>query len=195
MRLVIIKYNAGNVQSVSFALERLGINFSITDNVEEIRSADKILFPGVGEASTTMAFLRDKKLDKLIPELKQPVLGICLGMQLMCRYSQENDTTCLGIFDEDVKRFIPTPSKKVPHMGWNRLSLTDSWLNRDLENEFVYFVHSYYVPVNAHSSAITEYVNPFSAALHKNNFYAVQFHPEKSAFAGEKVLKSFLQIK
>ena len=195
MRLVIIKYNAGNVQSVSFALERLGINFSITDNVEEIRSAYKILFPGVGEASTTMAFLRDKKLDKLIPELKQPVLGICLGMQLMCRYSQENATTCLGIFDEDVKRFIPTPSKKVPHMGWNRLSLTDSWLNRDLENEFVYFVHSYYVPVNAHSSAITEYVNPFSAALHKNNFYAVQFHPEKSAFAGEKVLKSFLQIK
>lgn len=194
MKLVIIKYNAGNVQSVSFALERLGINFSITDNTEEIKSADKVLFPGVGEASTTMAFLRDKNLDKLIPELTQPVLGICLGMQLMCRYSEENDTSCLGIFDEDVKRFVPTSSQKVPHMGWNKLNLTDSWLSRDLENEFVYFVHSYYVPVNSHSSAITEYINPFSAALHKNNFYAVQFHPEKSALAGEKVLKSFLQV-
>lgn len=194
MKLVIIKYNAGNVQSVSFALERLGINFSITDNAEEIKSADKVLFPGVGEASTTMAFLRDKNLDKLIPELTQPVLGICLGMQLMCRYSEENDTSCLGIFDEDVKRFVPTSSQKVPHMGWNKLNLTDSWLSRDLENEFVYFVHSYYVPVNSHSSAITEYINPFSAALHKNNFYAVQFHPEKSALAGEKVLKSFLQV-
>lgn len=194
MKLVIIKYNAGNVQSVSFALERLGINFSITDNAEEIKSADKVLFPGVGEASTTMAFLRDKNLDKLIPELNQPVLGICLGMQLMCRYSEENATSCLGIFDEDVKRFVPTSSQKVPHMGWNKLNLTDSWLSRDLENEFVYFVHSYYVPVNSHSSAITEYINPFSAALHKNNFYAVQFHPEKSALAGEKVLKSFLQV-
>lgn len=194
MKLVIIKYNAGNVQSVSFALERLGINFSITDNAEEIKSADKVLFPGVGEASTTMAFLRAKNLDKLIPELTQPVLGICLGMQLMCRYSEENDTSCLGIFDEDVKRFVPTSSQKVPHMGWNKLNLTDSWLSRDLENEFVYFVHSYYVPVNSHSSAITEYINPFSAALHKNNFYAVQFHPEKSALAGEKVLKSFLQV-
>ncbi|HLT73505.1 MAG TPA: imidazole glycerol phosphate synthase subunit HisH [Ohtaekwangia sp.] len=194
MKLVIIKYNAGNVQSVSFALERLGINFSITDNTEEIKSADKVLFPGVGEASTTMAFLRAKNLDKLIPELTQPVLGICLGMQLMCRYSEENDTSCLGIFDEDVKRFVPTSSQKVPHMGWNKLNLTDSWLSRDLENEFVYFVHSYYVPVNAHSSAITEYINPFSAALHKNNFYAVQFHPEKSALAGEKVLKSFLKV-
>lgn len=194
MKLVIIKYNAGNVQSVSFALERLCINFSITDNAEEIKSADKVLFPGVGEASTTMAFLRAKNLDKLIPELTQPVLGICLGMQLMCRYSEENDTSCLGIFDEDVKRFVPTSSQKVPHMGWNKLNLTDSWLSRDLENEFVYFVHSYYVPVNAHSSAITEYINPFSAALHKNNFYAVQFHPEKSALAGEKVLKSFLQV-
>ncbi len=194
MKLVIIKYNAGNVQSVSFALERLGIDFLITDNAEEIKSADKVLFPGVGEASTTMAFLRDKQLDKLIPELKQPVLGICLGMQLMCRYSEENDTTCLGIFDEDVKRFIPTSSKKVPHMGWNQLGLTNSWLSRDLENDFVYFVHSYYVPVNAHTSAITEYINPFSSALHKENFYAVQFHPEKSALAGEKVLKSFLQV-
>ncbi len=194
MKLVIIKYNAGNVQSVSFALERLGIDFLVTDNAEEIKSADKVLFPGVGEASTTMAFLRDKQLDKLIPELKQPVLGICLGMQLMCRYSEENDTTCLGIFDEDVKRFIPTSSKKVPHMGWNQLGLTNSWLSRDLENDFVYFVHSYYVPVNAHTSAITEYINPFSSALHKENFYAVQFHPEKSALAGEKVLKSFLQV-
>ncbi len=195
MKLVIIKYNAGNVQSVSFALERLGIDFTITDDVEEIKAADKVLFPGVGEASTTMTFLREKKLDKLIPELRQPVLGICLGMQLMCRHSEENDTSCLGIFDEEVRRFIPTPSKKVPHMGWNQLSLTDSWLSRDLENEFVYFVHSYYVPVTASSSAITAYICPFSAALHKDNFYAVQFHPEKSALAGEKVLKSFLRVK
>src|SRR5690606_17624793 len=194
MNVVIVKYNAGNVQSVSFALERLGLNFTITDNAEEIKKADKVLFPGVGEASTTMAFLKEKKLDQLIPSLKQPVLGICLGMQLMCSHSEENNTPCLGIFTESVKKFIPSASQKVPHVGWNELALTESWLDRKLENEYVYFVHSYYVPVTQHTSAITNYTVPFSAAIHRDNFYAVQFHPEKSAGAGELVLKSFLTI-
>jgi imidazole glycerol-phosphate synthase subunit HisH len=194
MKLVIVKYNAGNVQSVSFALERLGVNFSISDDLEEIRSADKILFPGVGEASTTMKFLKEKNLHTLLPTLKQPFLGICLGMQLMCRHSEENDTTCLGIFDEEVKKFIPTPTQKVPHMGWNELTITEGWLDPALNDQHVYFVHSYYVPVNEHTAAITNYIQPFSAAIHKNNFYAVQFHPEKSADAGELVLKSFLKI-
>jgi imidazole glycerol-phosphate synthase subunit HisH len=194
MKLVIVKYNAGNVQSVSFALERLGVNFSISDDLEEIRSADKILFPGVGEASTTMKFLKEKNLHTLLPTLKQPFLGICLGMQLMCRHSEENDTTCLGIFDEEVKKFIPTPTQKVPHMGWNELTITEGWLDPALNDQHVYFVHSYYVPVNEHTAAITNYIQPFSAAIHKNNFYAVQFHPEKSADAGELVLRSFLKI-
>lgn len=194
MELAIIKYNAGNIQSVSFALERLGIDFSITDDAEKIRSADKVIFPGVGEASTTMKYLRDKKLDILIRELEQPVLGICLGMQLMCKFSEENDTDCLGIFDEQVKRFVPQPEMKVPHMGWNQLSLKDSWLNPALEKQNAYFVHSYYVPVNANTSAVTDYITPFSAAMHRDNFYAVQFHPEKSAMAGELVLQSFLTV-
>ena len=194
MQLVIIKYNAGNIQSVSFALERLGVNFLISDNPEEIKQADKVIFPGVGEASTTMQYLRDRKLDQVIVDLKQPVLGVCLGMQLMCKYSEENSTLCLGIFDEEVKRFNPTQDMKVPHMGWNNLNLQNAWLDPELENKFAYFVHSYYVPVNPFTSAITEYVNPFSSAMHKGNFYAVQFHPEKSANAGELVLKSFLKL-
>lgn len=194
MKLAVIKYNAGNIQSVSFALERLGVNFMITDNHEEIQKAEKVIFPGVGEASTTMAFLQEKKLDKLIRSLKQPVLGVCLGMQLMCRFSEENNTPCLGIFDEDVKRFVPRDDFKVPHMGWNTLTLKDSWLDPKVENQFVYFVHSYYVPVNAYTSAETNFIHPFSAALHRDNFYAVQFHPEKSAEAGELVLKSFLTL-
>jgi imidazole glycerol-phosphate synthase subunit HisH len=194
MKLVIIKYNAGNVQSVSFALERLGVNFMVSDNPEEITKADKVLFPGVGEASTTMNFLKEKNLDRLIPTLQQPFLGVCLGMQLMCRHSEENDTPCLGIFAETVKKFIPSPSQKVPHMGWNELTLTDSWLDPALNSKYVYFVHSYYVPVNSYTSAVTDYVVPFSAAMHFKNFYAVQFHPEKSAEAGELVLKSFLKI-
>ena len=193
MKIAVIKYNAGNIRSVAFALERLGIDFSITDVPEEITSADKVIFPGVGEASTTMAYLKNKKLDQLIVNLKQPVLGICLGMQLMCRYSEENNTNCLGIFDEDVKLFESTTKMKVPHMGWNSLSLTgNSWIDPTIENQYVYFVHSYYVPVNSFTSAITEYITPFSSAMHKNNFYAVQFHPEKSAQVGEKVLLSFL---
>lgn len=194
MKLAIIKYNAGNIQSVSFALERLGIDFTITDNAEEIAKADKVLFPGVGEASTTMQYLRDKKLDQVITSLKQPVLGICLGMQLLCKYSEENNTTCMGIFDEQVKLFIPKDHQKVPHMGWNNLTLANGWLDPAVENQFAYFVHSYYVPVNPATAAITEYINPFSAAMHRDNFYAVQFHPEKSAKTGELVLKSFLKV-
>jgi len=194
MKLVIIKYNAGNIQSVSFALERLGVDFQITDNPDEIKQADKVIFPGVGEASTTMKYLRDRKLDQVIINLKQPVLGVCLGMQLMCNYSEENNTECLGIFHEPVKLFHPTGDMKVPHMGWNNLTLSNGWLDSELENKFTYFVHSYYVPVNSFTSAITEYINPFSAAMHKDNFYAVQFHPEKSANAGELVLKSFLKL-
>lgn len=192
--LVIIKYNAGNIQSVSFALERLGVDFVITDDAAAIRRADKVIFPGVGEASTTMRHLRENKLDQLIPNLQQPVLGICLGMQLMCSRSEENDTDCLGIFDENVVRFVPRGDMKVPHMGWNQLTLSDDWLNPALDNQNVYFVHSYYVPVNRYTSAVTDYITPFSAAMHRDNFYAVQFHPEKSAMAGELVLKSFLDL-
>lgn len=192
--MVIVKYNAGNIQSVTFALDRLGVNYTLSDDPETIRQADKVLFPGVGEASTTMKFLQDKGLDVVIKNLRQPVLGICLGMQLMCKHSEENNTPCLGIFDETVKRFEPKPGFKVPHMGWNPLTLSEGWLDPTLDNKHVYFVHSYYVPVNANTSAITNYIVPFSAAMKKGNFYAVQFHPEKSAEAGELVLKSFLRI-
>lgn len=192
--MVLIKYNAGNIQSVSFALERLGVDFTISDDPETITKADKVIFPGVGEASTTMAYLRERKLDQVITNLKQPVLGICLGMQLMCRHSEENDTTCLGIFDQPVKRFIPETDFKVPHMGWNSLTKVNDWIQPELENKSVYYVHSYYVPVNNFTSAVTPYTVPFSAAMRKDNFYAVQFHPEKSAEAGQMILKNFLAI-
>jgi glutamine amidotransferase len=193
MKVAVIKYNAGNIRSVSFALERLNISFTVTDNPEEISSADKVIFPGVGEASSTMEYLRSRKLDSLIVNLQQPVLGICLGMQLMCRHSEENNTACLGIFDETVKLFSPTLEMKVPHMGWNELKSVNGWLHPSLENKHSYFVHSYYVPVNDRTTATTEYLTPFSAAMQKNNFYAVQFHPEKSAEVGENVLKCFLK--
>ena len=190
--VAVIKYNAGNIRSVAFALERLGVDFKITDSHEEIQTADKVIFPGVGEASTTMNYLVQKNLDKVITNLKQPVLGICLGMQLMCAHSEENDTPCLGIFNETVKLFIPKEKEKVPHMGWNSLSIKNGWLNPVLNGQFVYFVHSYYVPLNPNTSAVTEYIQPFSSGMKKDNFYAVQFHPEKSANAGELVLRSFL---
>lgn len=194
MKVILLKYNAGNIQSVSYALERLGVDFEITDDVETIQAADKVIFPGVGEASTTMAYLKNNKLDQVIRDLKQPVLGICLGMQLMCKHSEENDTPCLGIFDEGVRKFQASTEFKVPHMGWNNLTLTDSWPEKTLENSSVYFVHSYYVPVNQFTTAVSDYIVPFSAAMKKNNFYAVQFHPEKSAQAGEQILKSFLEV-
>lgn len=192
--IAVIKYNAGNIQSVAFALERLGVAFTISDDPEVIRKADKVIFPGVGEARTTMQYLQERKLDAVIKALTQPVLGICLGMQLMCRHSEENDTPCLGIFDEPVRRFIPGPGYKVPHMGWNQLTAVTHWMDPKLEQSSVYFVHSYYVPVNAYTSAVTPYTLPFSAALKKDNFYAVQFHPEKSAEAGQTVLTNFLSL-
>lgn len=192
MSIAIIKYNAGNIQSVSFALDRLGIAYTITDDAETIMRADKVIFPGVGEARNTMAYLKDKKLDTLIRRLRQPVLGICLGMQLLCAHSEEYDTPCLGVFDLTVKRFLPRGDMKVPHMGWNTLDVKDSWLDLSLNGAYVYFVHSYYVPINPNTSAVTDYTVPFSAAVRKDNFYAVQFHPEKSAEAGVTVLKNFL---
>jgi glutamine amidotransferase len=194
MKIAVIKYNAGNIQSLSFALERMGINFEITDDIETITSADKVIFPGVGEASTTMAYLREHKLDKVITNLRQPVFGICLGMQLMCARSEENDAQCLGIFDETVRRFEPQGDMKVPHMGWNTMTITNNWLSKDLDDAYAYFVHSFYVPVNPYTSAVTNYIKPFSAAMHKDNFYAVQFHPEKSADAGQVVLQNFLTV-
>lgn len=194
MKIAVIKYNAGNIQSVSFALERLGVSFNTTDDAEEISSADKVIFPGVGEAHSTMRYLREHRLDQVITNLRQPVLGICLGMQLLCRASEENATTCLGIFDETVKRFPASPGVKVPHMGWNQLTAVSGWIDPSLAGREVYYVHSYYVPVNAHTSAQTHYVVPFSAAIRKDNFYAVQFHPEKSAGAGETILKNFFAI-
>lgn len=196
MKTVIIKYNAGNVQSVMYALDRLGMSYLYTDDEEEIRSADKVIFPGVGEASTAMAYLKSKKLDQLIPSLKQPVLGTCIGMQLMCRYSEENNTTCMGIFDVDVQRFPTTPGFKVPHMGWN--NITD-YKNSDIlqavpGNAYVYFVHSYAAPICDYTIASSEYIRPFSALLHKDNFYAAQFHCEISGNVGETILNNFLKM-
>lgn len=191
MRIAVIKYNAGNIRSVAFALDRLGVSYSITDVPEEITAADRVIFPGVGEASSTMRYLRDHQLDKVIQQLHQPTLGICLGMQLMCSFSEENNTTCLGIFNESVLRF-QGPGLKVPHMGWNTLEKTNDWLESGLEGGFVYFVHSYFVPVGEHTSARTTYGQPFSAALRKGNFHAVQFHPEKSAETGVIVIRNFL---
>jgi glutamine amidotransferase len=199
MNIVIIKYNAGNIESVNNALQRLGVNAEITGDHEKIKAAGKVIFPGVGEASTTMAYLKKEGLDQLIPTLKQPVLGICLGLQLMCSYSEENDTACLGIFDEKVKRFIPEPGKefitKVPHMGWNSISqLKSEIFDLSLENQYVYFVHSFYAAVGEHTAAVCNYINPFSAALHRDNFYATQFHPEKSGTVGAKILENFLNL-
>lgn len=199
MKIAIIKYNAGNIRSVSFALDRLGVEHSITANPEEIKNADKVIFPGVGEASSTMMYLKENKLDQLIVNLKQPVLGICLGMQLMCSHSEEGDVPCLGIFDEQVKKFVvPKPNPdliKVPHMGWNTITEVNSNLfDETLEGEYVYFVHSYYVACGEHTAATTHYILPFSAALHKDNFYATQFHPEKSGDVGSRILENFIKL-
>lgn len=196
MEVAIIKYNAGNIYSVDYALKRLGVHPVITADAEQIRRADKVIFPGVGEAFTTMEHLRQTRLDEVIRSLTQPVLGICLGMQLMCRHSEEGNAGCLGIFDAEVKRFVPQRHEdKVPHMGWNTLTnVKSSLLPAGLEDKFVYFVHSYYVPVNPCTAATTDYILPFSAALHKDNFYATQFHPEKSGSVGENILSNFLKL-
>jgi glutamine amidotransferase len=192
MNLVIIDYGAGNVRSVQFALERLGYEAICTNDIEKIRGADKVIFPGVGEASSAMKELRRFGLDQLIPKLEQPVLGICLGMQLMCRYSAENDTKCLDIFPIDVLRF--DDRLKVPQIGWNRITEFRTELFDGLsEGDFVYYVHSYYIPDNAFSIASTDYGLVYSGAIRKDNFYACQFHPEKSSDAGERILKNFIE--
>ena len=195
MMVVVIKYNAGNIYSVVHALRREGIEPLVTDDKELITKADKVIFPGVGEASTTMDYLRKSGLDATIKGLKQPVLGICLGMQLMCRHSEEGDADCLGIFDVDVKKFVPKEREKIPHMGWNQIYSLKSGLMSGIEdNKFVYFVHSYYVPLCAGTIAQTDYIDTFSASLNKDNFYATQFHPEKSGEIGSKILKNFLTL-
>ena len=199
MKIVIIKYNAGNIESVKNALARLNVEAEITANVEAIQNADKVIFPGVGEAKTTMAYLRQTGLNKVIVELKQPVLGICLGLQLMCAHSEENDTECLGIFEEKVKRFVPEKgmeyTTKVPHMGWNTIKgLKTNLFDPSIDGQFVYFVHSYYAAIGEHTIATSNYILPFSAALHKDNFYATQFHPEKSGSVGAKILENFINL-
>lgn len=193
MKVAIIKYNAGNTQSVIFALNRLGIEPILTDDFETLKSADKVIFPGVGEASTTMRHLKELKLDQLIPDLKQPVLGICLGMQLMCNHSEENDTDCLGIFNIPVLKF-ESSTFKIPHMGWNNLIEANDELFKTLPDDHMYFVHSYYVPDCDYTIAKTDYINNFSAAIKKDNFYAVQFHPEKSGAQGSQLLKNFINL-
>lgn len=196
MKVAVIKYNAGNIRSVDYALKRLGVEAVITADEAVLRAADKVIFPGVGEAGTTMNFLRTSGIYRLIKELRQPVLGICLGMQLMCKHSEEGDVDCLGIFDAEVKRFVSRKHEdKVPHMGWNTISQVGSDLFKGFtKEEFVYFVHSFYVPVNDCTAAVTDYILPFSAALHKDNYYATQFHPEKSGGVGERILKNFLEL-
>jgi glutamine amidotransferase len=194
--IAIIKYNAGNVQSVQYALERLGVNAIVTDDHSEIKNADKIIFPGVGNANSAMQSLKEKNLDKVIKQLTQPVLGICVGMQLMCTHSEENNTDCLGIVDLKVKRFSSNNnnSNKVPQMGWNNIFNLKSVLFEGVkENAFVYYVHSYYAEHGNETVATTDYILPYSAVIQKNNFYGVQFHTEKSAEVGDKILMNFLK--
>lgn len=195
MNVSIVKYNAGNVFSVISSLRRLGVEPTFTDDAEILRSSDCVVFPGQGEASNAMSFLRERGLDTVIRSLRQPVLGICIGQQLLCRHSDEGDTNCLGVFDIDVHRFQPTQhNEKIPAMGWNEISDLRSPLFKGMDTSFVYFVHSYYVPLCEHTIATSDYVLPYSAAIHKDNFYATQFHPEKSGKVGEQILENFLEI-
>jgi len=197
MNLTIVQYNAGNIQSVLYALERLGVTATVTDDPALIQASDKVIFPGVGEASTAMAYLKERNLDQLIVSLKQPVLGICLGMQLMCKHSAENDTNCLGIFEEQVLAFKTTEIvHKVPQIGWNNITnLKTDLFNGVLENSFAYFVHGYYAGLGANTTATTDYIQSYSSGLNKDNFYGVQFHPEKSAEVGEQIIQNFLSLK
>jgi glutamine amidotransferase len=191
--IAIVKYNAGNIRSVQNALQRLGYESHITDNVDELRNADKVIFPGVGEAASAMKYLKERELDKVIKSLTQPVLGICLGLQLMCKHTEEGDTDCMGIFDAAVKLFPPT--EKVPHMGWNNfLTLRGDLFKGISKMDDVYYVHSYYAEISSFTEATCDYILPFSAAMKKGNFQATQFHPEKSAMVGSKILKNFLEI-
>ena len=201
MKVAIIKYNAGNVQSVLYALQRLGINASVTGDHDEIKAADKVIFPGVGHASSAMDYLKQKGLDRLIVSLQQPVLGICLGLQLLCNFSEEGNTQCLGIFNTVVRKFDDSVFQnknlvpvKIPHMGWNTISNLSSPLMKGIsENAYVYFVHSYYAALCEETIATTDYIHPFSSAMHRDNFYGVQFHTEKSAATGERILSNFLK--
>lgn len=193
MKVVIIKYNAGNIRSVLFALERIGVEAVVTDDHDEIRSADRVIFPGVGEASSAMSYLRERGLDALICSLKQPVLGICLGMQLMCSFSEENNTPCLGIFEQKVRRFPDTDGFKIPQIGWNNVTELKSHIFQGVEeNAYMYFVHGYYVEMCDNAIAHTNYIHDYSSAIQKDNFYAVQFHPEKSGEEGQKILHNFI---
>ena len=196
MNLSIIQYNAGNIQSVLYALERLGVTATVTDDPTLIQASDKVIFPGVGEASTAMAYLKERNLDQLIVSLTQPVLGICLGMQLMCKHSAENDTNCLGIFEEQVLAFKATEmTQKVPQMGWNNImNLKTDLFKAVPENSFAYFVHGFYAGIGTGTIATTDYIQPYSSGLHKDNFYGVQFHPEKSAEVGEQIIQNFLAL-
>lgn len=194
MNIAIVKYNAGNIQSVEYALNRLQINPIITDNPEILQKADKIIFPGVGEASSAMAYLKKHYLDEVLIQLKQPFLGICFGMQLMCKHSEEGNVDCLGIFDVNVKRF--PAHDKIPHMGWNTIhNLQGGTLLKNIpEESYMYFVHSYYAEVNDHTTATCNYILPFSAGIEKDNFFAFQFHPEKSGIVGAKILENFIKL-
>lgn len=196
MQIAILKYNAGNVHSVVNALKRIGCEPLVTDSVDDLMCADKVIFPGQGAAGATMAYLHQHGLDRIIRSLVQPVLGICIGLQLLCRHSEEDNTDCLGIFPVDVKRFVPqTVTDKVPAMGWNSIRELKSPLFKDItDSDFAYFVHSYYAPLCNYTIATSDYTTAFSAALHKDNFYATQFHPEKSGIIGERILENFLNI-
>jgi glutamine amidotransferase len=207
MNVAIVKYNAGNIYSVVNALRRLGVEPLLTDDAEQLQKADRVLFPGQGEARGAMEYLKARRLDEVIKNLKQPVFGICVGQQLLCKHSEEGDVDCIGIFDAEVKRFVPLKHEdKIPHMGWNSLEAIKNerlkikndqssplWKGLD-DAPFVYFVHSFYVPVCKETAAITEYIHPFSAAMQKDNFFATQFHPEKSGRVGQQILKNFLDI-
>ncbi len=195
MNVAIVKYNAGNIYSVVNALKRLGIDPLLTDDAEQLLGADRVLFPGQGEARGAMDYLKARRLDEVIRSLRQPVLGICVGQQLLCRHSEEGNTDCIGVFDAEVRRFQPQRHEdKVPCMGWNQLHDTKSPLMEGIEGGYVYFVHSYYVPVCNETAATADYILPYSAAMHKDNFYACQFHPEKSGRVGEQILKNFLSL-